>query len=203
MCGKVGNDTFGDDYRNQLIAEGVDTTFLQKSSSQSTGIACISVEDSGKNCITIIAGANDDLSTNDIDSSECHIREAKVLLCQNEISQASTLHAIQLAKKHNTIAVFNPAPVSHVDLLLDIIKVADIVCPNEVELSTLASLPTTTDEEVEVAARRLLDMGCKLVVVTLGERGAMLVSPERVVSVATTQVKAVDTVGAGDSFIGD
>merc|ERR1719272_2862402 len=85
----------------------------------------------------------------------------------------------------------------------DIWPLCDIVCPNEPELQMLTDMPTSTDAEVTAAAESLMARGAKKVVVTIGERGAALfetgVEPK---FVPTRMVKARDTSGAGDSFLG-
>ena len=115
----------------------------------------------------------------------------------------TTLKALQLAQTATqTVSIFNPAPVS--DDLAELLAVSDIVVPNETELAALTSLPTTTDIEIETAAKKLLSMGCQCCIATLGEKGAYIVVNDGSagVFVRTTAVKAIDSTGAGDSFIG-
>ena len=197
----------GDEYLAQLVAEGVETKYMRRSTNgKSTGIAVINVEtSSGANTIVIIPGANDDLTISDGTDQELiqHIQDAKVLITQNEIPRMTTLKALHLAQAGTqTVSIFNPAPVS--DGLAELIAVSDIVVPNETELAALTSLPTTTDAEIETAAQKLLSMGCQCCITTLGENGAFVIvndgSPG--IFLRTSSVKAVDSTGAGDSFIG-
>ena len=217
MCGKVGSDSFGDDYLQQLTNEGVDTTLMRRSITKPTGIASINVElSTGSNTIVVISGANDEvvienndeLQLKDIDvatsipSIEDYITRAKILICQNEIPHDTTLRALKIARKSSkTISILNPAPATK--LCLDLIVESDIVCPNETELSALTDLPTTTDEEIIIAARYLLSSGgCEVIIATLCDRGEMVVTRDKTTMFKTKSVKAVDSTGAGDSFIG-
>lgn len=205
MCGCIGGDSLGEDYLSQLKTENVATKFMTKCEDKSTGIATINVETStGKNTIVIVAGANENvLLSLDVPAHEQliqHINEARVLICQNEIPIETTLTALLIAQKGATLSIFNPAPAS-ADLL-QLAVASDIVCPNETELSTLTALPTETDEEVAAAADQLLGLGCKVVIVTLGGRGAYLATQVKKTFIRTEAVVAVDSTGAGDSFIG-
>jgi ribokinase len=205
MCGCIGQDSLGEDYLKQLEIEKVATPFMTRTAEKSTGVAVINVETtSGANTIVIVPGANENvlLSVDDAAHKQMveHIKQAHVIICQNEIPLASTLSAMQIAKSGGTLSIFNPAPASR--NLLDVAVVSDIVCPNESELSTLTSLKTNTEEEIAIAADCLLGLGCKVVVVTLGERGAYLATKTKKMFIRAEAVAAVDSTGAGDSFIG-
>lgn len=198
---KVGGDNFGDDYIAQFTKESVLTDCLLRSQ-ETTGIACITVENSGGNTIVIIPGANSYLTPDEVKLKAEAIEMAKVLVCQNEIPLQSTLAALEIAKASGTISVFNPAPAAQLSALEDLIHACDILCPNEVELATITGIATDTDEGVCQAATLLLEKGPKAIVVTLGARGALLCTSTGHKFFQTTSVCAVDTVGAGDSFIG-
>ena len=205
MCGSVGDDSLGEEYIQQFQSEGVSIDFIEKSIGVSTGIANINVETTtGANTIVVVAGANGNVDIS-LDNIGCqalveHIRQARVLICQNEVPLASTLTALKIARAGSTLSIFNPAPASR--NLIDHVGACDIVCPNETELSTLTCLPTRTEEEIVAAADHLLSFGCNAVIVTLGERGAYLASRGRGIFIRTEPVVAVDSTGAGDSFIG-
>lgn len=235
MCGKIGSDSYGDSYYASFQRENVDVSHLLRPAIGSsrlviiikaiihfyltfmlnrirTGIANINVgEDDGSNTIILTPGVNTDYSPDDVAALDDTIRLSKVVICQNEIPGPSTHKALQLSRDHQTISIFNPAP-AHIDNIAaihEMISLADIVCPNEGELSLLTNLPTDTDDQVESAAKILLDLGCEAVAVTLGGRGAYVChrDPKESTSIisyflSTEKVNVVDTVGAGDSFIG-
>ena len=131
------------------------------------------------------------------------IINSKVLLTQNEISKNTTKTALKIARENNVLSVFNPAPAEPLDSLMELLQLADIICPNEVELSILTSLPTNTQEEIEIAAKKLKEKtNCSVVITTLGDRGCCLLEKENTVFINTEIVNAIDTVGAGDAFLG-
>jgi ribokinase len=207
FIGSCGNDIFGDQYLSEFQRLGVNA-ILKRSASSATGIATIAVENSGQNAIIIIPGANCDLSEGDVSENENVLARANVLLCQNEVSLAATRAALLLARKHKIISVLNTAPASLT--LLELLPLAAIVCPNETELAVLTNMPTSNLEEIQSAVDRLFELSSRnvIVIVTMGAAGAYLsritadgTKIQRVFPI-TTPVTVLDTVGAGDSFLG-
>jgi ribokinase len=201
MCGRVGSDAWGREYIDNMGAHRIDTTHFCRGT-HNTGIASIFVAESGANCIVIVPGSNSEVTADAVLEASDSIRDSLVMVCQNEIPIEATFMAMQLARKSHTLSILNPAPAS--ESVLPLIDLCDIVCPNETELSTLTSLPANSIDEILTAARQLLSSSsnCKVIIVTLGERGAMIVAPSGYAHLPTEKVTAVDTVGAGDSFIG-
>src|SRR5262249_16521056 len=119
---------------------------------------------------------------------------------QLEVPLETTLAAFQLAKAAGVRTVLNPAPAQA--LPAELLRLTDICVPNETELELLTGRPVTTLAEIESAARALADRGPATVLVTLGERGAMVVDSEGAATVAPRPVNAIDPTGAGDAFIG-
>lgn len=203
MCGMVGQDAFGDGYIEQLRREGCDTEHFLQCATESTGIAHITVDGAGQNTIVIVPGANLTLSEAHVESIRPVLQSSCVAICQNEISLSSTIAALKLARECQVVTIFNPAPANMA--CTEALPHADIVCPNETELSLLTSLPTETDAQVVTAAAALMELSggaCKTVIVSLGARGACVVTPTTASFVPAPVVKAVDTVGAGDCFLG-
>jgi ribokinase len=201
FCGKVGEDEFGAEYIERLEKVGINTTYVKKQGPM-TGMALIGVESSGANTIVIIPGANGLNTCDDILEMRSAMEQAKVLICQNEVPIVVTRECLKLARETNTLSIFNPGPAAPANELLDLIVYSDIVCPNETELEVLTGMKTSTDEEILAAARVLINVGCKVVLVTLGAKGALVVTSTESKFVAASKVIAVNTVGAGDSFIG-
>ncbi len=200
FCGKFGNDSFGEDYIQRLVSFDIDVSLVQRSETSTTGIACITVAESGINSIVVIPAANGELSVENISSAEEKIKNAKIVICQNEIPFETNRSVLTFARLHNTVSIFNPAPAS--PKLLELIALCDMVSPNETELAVLSGLPTVTTDDIVLAARAILIGSCNIAVVTLGEKGAMIVSRDASVLLPADVVHAVDTVGAGDSFTG-
>lgn len=202
MVGAVGSDSYGDEYLQQLQLEGVDCQFIKRSDQFGTGTASIQVGGSGENTIIIVRGANFDVTLTDDASMEDIVALSNVVVCQNEIPITTTRAVLSLCNHHKTLCILNPAPVSAE--LIELVPLCDIICPNEVELAALTALPASSEEEISVAVRKLLELGCRGVVVTLGSKGACYATKGSDVQfVAAETVLAIDSVGAGDSFIGE
>ncbi len=202
MITKVGNDLFGQDYLNHYAALHFDTQYVFKTDGAATGVAPIWVEEtSGNNAIIVTAGANDLLSPADIESARVAIVNAQILLCQWECPLATTLAALRIARDAGVTTLFNPAP-AQANLPPEAYALSDIICPNESETELLTGQPVDTLAQAETAAQILLARGARQVILTLGERGSLLVTAAGAIHVPTTAVQAVDTTGAGDAFCG-
>jgi ribokinase len=197
MVARVGDDVFGAAILDALAEDGVDTRFVQRDPDAPTGTATIVVEDgTGANTIVVVPGANGALSDADVDRAAALIRDADVLLLQLEVPIATTLRAAQIAHEAGATVLLIPAPAQ--PLPDELISLVDVLLPNEVELRQLAGGNVQTID----GARALIARGCGAVVVTQGERGALLVTADDEQRVAPFAVQAVDTVGAGDAFAG-
>jgi ribokinase len=108
---------------------------------------------------------------------------------------------IAFGKKHGVKTLLNPAP-ANANLALEKVRDLTLFAPNETELAALTGLPVESDDEVARAAESLVAKGVEAVVVTLGARGALLVTASSRRRIAPVKVQAVDTTGAGDAFIG-
>lgn len=209
FIGMVGDDSHGKEYTESLRKEGIDTSQLSHSSTH-TGIASIWVDDMGRNSIVIVPGANLSLTSQPLQEYLGNgSSQTKVVVFQNEVAESVNLECLRWIRQNHphVVSVFNPAPAT--EGCKEMAKHCDILCLNEVELSFLSNLPTNTDEEVKVASLVLLQSGCRALVVTLGDRGAALLLPSKDSTDSVVfrmypaeKVKAVDSVGAGDSFIG-
>ena len=200
MVTKLGRDVFGQGTLENYRAQGVDTTFVLFDETEASGVAPIFVDDAARNFIVIVPGANNALSPVDARAAADVIRAADVLVCQLEIPLETTLEAFRIAHAAHVRTILNPAPA--VPLPDELLLLTDICVPNETETELLTGLPVQSLDQVQTAARKLLARGVHVVIVTLGERGALLVEPDAVEHLAPIQVAAVDPTGAGDAFIG-
>jgi ribokinase len=200
MVCKLGTDSFGADMKKNFEAHGVNTDYIYISNEASSGVAPITVSDDGANSIVIVSGTNDLLNKEEVHKASKPITECKVLLTQLEIRLETTWEALKVAKQAGVTTILNPAPAQ--DLPSDIFQVVDILCPNETELEILSKKPVNNIDEAKVAAKVLLEKGVKKVLVTLGENGSLLVTENEVYHSPSEKVKAVDTTGAGDCFLG-
>jgi deoxyribose-phosphate aldolase len=112
-----------------------------------------------------------------------------------------TLAALRIARNEGVTTVFNPAPARS-ELPEELYRLSDVFCPNESETEILTGRSVKTLEDAEAAARVLLRRGAGAVILTLGERGSLLVTADRAVHVPVEPVRTIDTTGAGDCFVG-
>ncbi|MBN8657087.1 MAG: ribokinase [Anaerolineae bacterium] len=197
MLGRVGSDSFAPFLVDNLKSNQVDTSHVTVDSS-ATGTAIIIVDANGQNSIVLSPGANGNVSPADVDSAS--FSNSKLLLLQLEIPTPTVLHAAQQARANGLTVILNPAPAKA--LPAELISSVDILIPNESELSLLTGLPVNDVSSAEKAAKEILKQGVKTVIVTLGSKGALLVTDTQVKQVDTYKVNVVDTTAAGDAFIG-
>jgi ribokinase len=200
MVTKVGGDMFGRAVKRNFESFGIDTTFVESVEGVSNGVAPIFVDDSGDNYILIVKGANFFLKKEDIDRASGLLSKCDLILLQLEIPVESVYHAIDLGYRNSIPVVLNPAPARKLDFAH--IRKADFLIPNETELEILTGMPVKTEGQVEKAAKALLKKGVKTVIITLGERGSMLVQKDGTQRVPAVKVETKDTTGAGDAYIG-
>jgi ribokinase len=201
MVTKVGDDVFADNTIANLTACGVDTRHVVKVPGRSSGVAPIMVDPSGENAILIIKGANNDLLPPDIEAAAEDLKQCALILLQLEVPVETVYAAITFGKQHNVPTLLNPAPALR-ELDPERVKDATFLVPNETELAILSGMPVETLDEITAAARSLIAKGIETVVVTMGSRGALLVTGSTVTPIAPVAVTPVDTTGAGDAFIG-
>jgi ribokinase len=200
MVGRVGKDEFGLRLVDNLAHLCVNTDHINVDPQTSTGTALIMVDEQGENTILLSAGANSKVSRADVDAASPLFTKAKLLLLQFEIPLDTVQYALEKAAQLNLKVILNPAPAQPVGA--EILSKVDVLVPNQSELQLLSSIPTGDDESIIRAAQGLMGMGVGVVVVTLGKRGSLLVTPQETHLIPGIQVEVVDTTAAGDAFIG-
>lgn len=201
MVTKVGDDIFGENTIRNLNNAGIDTKHVGVVQGKSSGVAPIFVDKTGENSILIVKGANADLLAQDVDNAGADLKTCGLILMQMEVPVETVYHTIAFAAENGIEIILNPAPAA-ADLDPERIRQVSFLVPNETELALLSGMPTSTDEETVAAARNLIAKGIRTVIVTLGGRGARLVTADDVVNIAPVKVTPKDTTGAGDAFIG-
>jgi len=200
MVGRLGNDSFGKQFLEKFSKEGINTDFVAQDDENGTGVAMPLIDASGDNSIVIIPQANMALTVENINQAQSTIADADVLVMQCEVPMDANQRAAEIAKQNDTLVILNPAPAQ---LIPDqILKLVDIIIPNETETETLTGLPTKTENEVLVAGRNLLSKGVETVILTLGDRGSLLLNEDGEKLIPAFDVSVVDTTAAGDSFCG-
>lgn len=193
---RVGTRQHGEALLQALRDEGIDTSGSTVDATALPGIAVIMVaSEDGENSIVYVPGSNADLKPADVQASRTLLQAAKVVVAQLEVPMPAIAQAFAIARAAGAVTVLNAAPALQVsDGLL---AVSDWLVVNETEAGQLSGEP-----EPLAAAQALLKRGPKQVLVTLGAQGALLVTGEGVQKASAATVKAVDTVGAGDTFVG-
>jgi ribokinase len=202
MVTNLGDDALGSSALNNFESCGIDARHVRRIPNQSTGTATILVDAaSGDNAILIVAGANGDLSSADVAAASEDLKRCDLILLQLEIQLETAYAAIRFGRENGVKTVLNPAPARR-NLDMGVVTQASFLIPNETELAILTDMPVESEAEVSTAAQSLVRQGVETVIVTLGARGALAATRDGARRIAPIKVRAVDTTGAGDAFIG-
>lgn len=200
FIGKMGDDELGKRLSKTMIEDGVDMTNLMIDKKEHTGTALITVDSNGQNQIIVISGSNMKLSTSDIREYKNTFAGVKVVLTQLEIPLNTVVETARLTKENDAVFILNPAPAGEIPD--EIFPLIDYLTPNETELQMLSNMMVSDTISAEKAAKVLLEKGAQNIIITLGEKGALLVNKYRTELFSTKKVVVVDTTAAGDAFNG-
>ncbi|QQO09376.1 ribokinase [Breznakiella homolactica] len=195
----VGSDEHGDLILENMKTAGVDYSRVETTGLQPTGSAYIYVNNEGKNTIVVLAGANGLCDVAYVQRHHEIIRDSDIVVLQMEVPEETVYHTVGSAFEAGKIIIFNPAPAP-AEIPDEILSKIDYFTPNETELEKLSGKKTDSLPDIEEAARFFLNKGVKNVIVTLGSKGAMLVSPTVTKLYPPPDVHVVDTTAAGDTF---
>ncbi len=195
MVAALGTDAPGAVLERVMAAEGVNTAAVRRVEGVPTGVALITVADSGANTIVVAPGANAELRPADLPAAV--LAQAAVVLSQLEISLDTVVAALHSGRAAGALTVLNPAPAPGA-LPTDVLRLVDVLVPNEIEAAALSGCPDPRD-----AAAALADTGPDTVIVTVGESGCLIAGRGGSVrEVSAFAVDAVDTTAAGDAYCG-
>jgi ribokinase len=198
---KIGKDDYGQLALNTLNQNKIDTSTIIQSPTHQTGVAGIMVDKkSGKNAINVITGAPSTLSIDELNKNIDKIKNSKIFLTQLEIPKDVTLHSLKIAKENNVLTILNPAPASEISK--EFFNYIDYFTPNETEAEFYTGIKITNEKEAKEASIKLLTLGLKKIIITLGEKGLFYSDGNEDIYLKATPVKAIDTTGAGDAFNG-
>ncbi len=197
----LGDDVFGTLYMDNFKRSGLNLDYIKVFKSSNTGVAVVNVDSRGRNNIVVFPGANDLLKPQLIIENLEEIFKFPVIITQLEIP-VSTVRAISQYKSEKNILILNPSPVDPLVDYKDILEKVDILLPNEIELSHLSGKRTGSQEEVKKAAGIVLKSGVKNIVITMGDKGVMVINSDLELYIPAEKIEAVDTEGAGDIFTG-
>lgn len=198
FAGIIGDDKLAEIAVELYAEKGVDTTYLKKTTEMSTGVGFIILNEAGENGIILDMGANELMDAPFVDTVEEQIARSDVVMSVLELPVKAAARAMELGKKHGVLTILNPAPATKLDDA--ILRNVDYLTPNETELRILMGLPPDDPTPATELARRMRERGVGNLVVTLGEKGALVMTDHAVTQVPGVQVDVVDTTGAGDAF---
>jgi ribokinase len=204
MVGKVGGDAFGEQMLQIIKSEGIEARFIGIDSQTATGVALITVDSQGQNSIAVASGANFTLTANEVRLALEQIPQVDLLVMPLEIPIETILTAARIAKQRGARVILNPAPACELDD--ELMSMIDVIVPNEGEAERLTGLTLDRAQDMRKAGTALLHRGVGSVVITLGEKGALLVElgleKPSIEIIPAYPVQVVDTTAAGDGFVG-
>jgi len=196
---KIGDDDYGKLAINSLKKNKIDTKNIIVSKKHKTGVAGIHIDkNTGKNAITVVRGAPTSLTKEEIDIKI--IKQSKIFLTQLEVPLDVTLYCLKIAKEKNLLNILNPAPAC--ELSKDFFKLIDYFTPNETEAEFYTGVKIKDKDDAKESAKKLINMGIKNVIITLGEKGLFYTNGKEEIYINASKVTAIDTTGAGDAFNG-
>ena len=201
LIGRVGKDGFGDALLQTIKNDGVDIRYIQRDAIMPTGVAFILVDNQdGQNVIVLAEGANGNISTEDVFKHQEVFEDAKVLMMNFECPLPALEKAIHLAKQKNIPVVLNPAPYHPFPAAM--LAQIDYLITNQIEISQLLGANQMIEDIQQIVEAVREHKQLNNVIITLGEKGALVIEKGNSTHIEAYKVTPVDTVAAGDAFIG-
>ena len=194
----LGDDPFADAAESLYETEGVAADHVHRIPGANTGVGLVTLLPSGDNWIVGHLGANLLMQPHHVEAFEPVIARSDVLMAQLEVPLETVALAMELGRKHRVTTILNPAPGQALEP--DLIANVDVLTPNESETRILLGLPPDDPTPTLDLTGQLLDLGIETIIVTRGEKGALIVTAHETEAVPATPVQALDVTGAGDSF---
>lgn len=201
MLGCVGKDSFGKRQLDNLQKNNIEISYIKETETYPTGTAVIYVEDEGDNSIVVVAGANEGCDKEYLMKYDFLFQAYDFFVFQMEIPYEAVYYGISRAKELEKTTILNPAPAPE-EIPAKILEKIDYLTPNETELIKLSGLASISEENIRKGARILLSRGVKNVLVTLGDKGVLLVNQNAERIFPARKVQAIDSTAAGDCFNG-
>ncbi|HXD78621.1 MAG TPA: ribokinase [Puia sp.] len=199
LVSKLGNDIFGKQTVQGLQKESINTDFIFIDEVAPSGVALITVNEAGENCIVVAPGANANLLPGDIEKVKM-IAEAEIILMQLEIPMETIAVVARNAKLRQQKVILNPAPAQKLDD--ELLNGLFLITPNETEAALLMGVTVDDEASASLAAHLFLNRGVQNVLITLGSKGAYFKNKDLSLMINAPVVEAMDSTAAGDTFIG-
>lgn len=205
MVGKVGNDDFGKRLIASAASFGLDTTHIMVSSNKPTATAVVLLEvqpdGSTANRIIVTPGSNFDIQLSDVEFLKEDISKYDMVMLQLEIPMEINIKVAEYAAAKGVPVMLNSAP--YADMPVELLKNVTYISPNEHEAKLITGVTVVDDASTKEAVEKLMDLGVKNAIITLGSKGAVFATDtEYIFSPSVSGVKVADPTAAGDSFVG-
>ena len=200
MVARVGSDLFGPAMIENFKKLGIDASQVKQVPGLSSGVAPIFVDPHGQNRILVVKGANDAVKPADVDAAANMLKTTDCIVLQFEIPLETVYYTVAFARKHGIRCILNPAPGQPVEM--GALAELDYFVPNESEAESITGIRVRSVEDAKKCAEKLLAGGIRRVIITLGANGSLLAGRDLKEHLPAFPVKAVDSTGAGDAFIG-
>lgn len=200
FVGSTGKDDYGRAYREHLREEGVDLSLTFEAEGVPTGCAQIILGEQGQNMIVVAGGANLALTPGHMRELRGHVAQDDLIILQFEIPVETAVAAMELAKESGAKVLLNPSPTEAWQSSMT--GMVDCLVLNEIELEAIQGVPCREVTQFLRAGRELVAAGCGTVIVTRGQESTLAITKENCYAIPTMKVSPVDTVGAGDTFMG-
>lgn len=197
---KTGYDIFGKQAIELFEREGIDISFIARDRCQPSGVALITVDDKGENCIVVAPGANASLMPEDIDEAKEKFETASFVLMQLETPIETVEHVANITSAKKIKFILNPAPAAKLND--ELLKKISIITPNQNETEMLTGIKVSDESSAKKAAQFLQKKGIETVIITMGASGAFVLHENNTKMIPGHKVKVVDTTAAGDVFNG-
>jgi ribokinase len=198
FAGIIGEDKLAEIALDLYAEKGVNTAYLNRTKQMATGVGFIILNQAGENGIILDMGANKLMDADFVDTIEEQIARSQVVMSVLELPVVAAARAMRLGKKHGVLTILNPAPAAK--LAETVLRDVDYLTPNETELRVLLGLPPDDPTPTLNLARQLRERGAGNLIVTRGDKGALVMTDAGVEEVPGVKVGVVDTTGAGDAF---
>ena len=195
LIGRVGNDADADKIYETIKNYQIDSFGLKRSKGHRTGQAYIFVQNDGDSMISMMSGANNAVTEQDIIENERQFMHASYCLMQTEVPIPALIKACEFSKKYNVTTVLKPSACTNIPEVL--FNHTDIIVPNLDELNEICPEPSSMEEK----AQFLLSYGIKTVIVTLGAQGCYIKNKYTECHIPAVPFVSIDSSGAGDAFI--
>jgi len=196
FIGRTGDDIFGKQARLSLGKEGINTDFFIFDSDNPSGVALITVNETGENCIVVAPGSNSSVSESDVLMARKEILSSDIILLQLEIPLQTVIFTAEMGYKAGKKVILNPAPAS--TLPDELFNRLYLISPNETEAEILTGIRVNNIESAEKAAAKLLSKGTGIVIITMGSLGALVCTKDENRLIRAEKVGVIDTTAAGD-----